>query len=76
MPAHDLETLRTFRTGLHGCFRRRGDALFARVDALLAAETVTSLPHLSLQAPHRRGWGSLYDARPTGLSTWRPCRGC
>jgi hypothetical protein len=66
MPAHDLETLRTFRTGLHGCFRRRGDALFARVDALLAAETVTSLPHLSLQAPHRRGWGSLYDALADG----------
>jgi hypothetical protein len=50
MPAHDLETLCTFRTALHGCFRRRGDALFELVDALLAAETVTSLPHLSLQA--------------------------
>ena len=66
MPAHDLETLRTFRTDLHGCFRRRGDALFELVDALLAAATVTSLPHLSLQAPHRRGWGSLYDALTDG----------
>jgi DDE superfamily endonuclease len=66
MPAHDLETLRTFRTDLHGCFRRRGDALFELVDALLAAETVTSLPHLSLQAAHRRGWGSLYDALADG----------
>jgi hypothetical protein len=35
-------------------------------DALLAAETVTSLPHLSLQAAHRRGWGSLYDALAAG----------
>ena len=36
------------------------------VDALLAVETVTSLPHLSLQAVHRRGWGSLYDALTAG----------
>src|SRR6187551_171622 len=66
MPAHDLETLRTFRTDLHGCFPRRADALCELVDALLAAETVTSLPHLSLQAVHRRGWGSLYDALTAG----------
>lgn len=24
------------------------------------------MPHLSLQAPHRRGWGSLYDALAAG----------
>ena len=66
MPAHDLETLRTFRTDLHGCFPRRADALFELGDALLAAESVGSLPHLSLQAAHRRGWGSLYDALAEG----------
>ena len=66
MPAHDLASLRTFRTDLHGCFPRRADALFELVDALLAAESVGSLPHLSLQAPHRRGWGSLYDALAAG----------
>jgi hypothetical protein len=66
MPAHDLETLRTFRTDLHGCFPRRADALFELVDALLAVESVGSLPHLSLQAPYRRGWGSLYDALAVG----------
>src|SRR4051795_7344250 len=66
MPAHDLASLRTFRTDLHGCFQRRADALLELVDALLAAETVTSLPHLSLQAAHRRGWGSLYDALAEG----------
>src|SRR5215212_1892930 len=66
MPAHDLESLRTFRTDLHGCFPRRADALFELGDALLAAEAVTSLPHLSLQTPHRRGWGSLYDALGAG----------
>jgi DDE superfamily endonuclease len=66
MPAHDLEALRTFRTDLHRCFDRRADALCELVDALLAADSVTSLPHLSLQAPHRRGWGSLYDALAAG----------
>ena len=66
MPAHDLETLRTFRTDLYGCFPRRADALFELGDALLAAEANPSLPHLSLQAAHRRGWGSLYDALAKG----------
>jgi hypothetical protein len=66
MPAHDLAALRSFRIALHACFRRRADALFELVDALLAVESVGSLPCLSLQAPHRRGWGSLYDALATG----------
>jgi hypothetical protein len=35
-------------------------------DALLAADAVSSLPYLSLQAAHRRGWGSLYDALTAG----------
>jgi hypothetical protein len=66
MPAHDLEGLRAFRTALHACFHRRADALFELTDALPAAESVTSLPHLSLLAAHRRGWGSLYDALAEG----------
>ena len=66
MPAPDLACLRAFRTALHDCFARRADALFELVDALLAADPVTSLPRLSLQAPHRRGWGSLYDALTAG----------
>jgi hypothetical protein len=66
MPAPDLATLRPFRVDLHRCFHRRADALFELGDALLAAETVPSLPHLSLQSVHRRGWGSLYDALATG----------
>jgi hypothetical protein len=66
MPAYDLEALRCFRTDLHGSFPRRADALFELVDALLTAGPVTSLPHLSLQAAHRRGWGSLYDALTEG----------
>jgi hypothetical protein len=66
MPADDLEALRCFRTDLHGSFPRRTDALFELVDALLTAGPVASLPHLSLQAAHRRGWGSLYDALTEG----------
>jgi hypothetical protein len=66
MPAHDLESLRAFRSALHACFVRRADALFELGDALVAADAVTSLPHLSLQAEHRRGWGSLYAALAEG----------
>src|SRR5215207_9549820 len=66
MPAQDLAALRAFRTTLHACFDRRADALFELVDALLTAGPVASLPHLSLQAVHRRGWGSLSDALTEG----------
>src|SRR5215208_5157524 len=66
MPAHDLASLRAFRTAVHDCFDRRADALFELGDALLGGDGVTSLPHLSLQSAHRRGWGSLYDALTAG----------
>jgi hypothetical protein len=66
MLAHDLASLRTFRPDLHGCFPRRADALFELGDALLAAEAFGSLPHLSVQSAHRRGWGSLDDALTAG----------
>ena len=61
-----LQDLRTFRSELYGCFVRRADALFELVDALLAADGLRSLPHLSLLALHRRGWGSVYDALSQG----------
>jgi len=66
MPAHDLACLRAFRAALYDCFGRRADALCEIGDALLTAEAVTSLPRLSLQSAHRRGWGSLYDALAEG----------
>ena len=66
LPAHDLDTLRTFCVALHRCFRRRTDALRALIEARLAADSVRSLLHLSGQAPHRRGWDSLYDALTAG----------
>jgi DDE superfamily endonuclease len=75
MPAPDLSALRAFRTDLHGCFPRRADALFELVDALLTADPVASLPYLSLQAAHRRGWGSLYDALTAGALDAAALRG-
>lgn len=61
-----LTDLSAFRSALYGAFTHRQDALFELTDALLAAGPLGSLPSLSLQAPHRRGWGSLYDALAAG----------
>jgi hypothetical protein len=61
-----LDTFRAFRNSLYGCLHRRADALFELTDALLSAQSVPSPIHLSLQASHRRGWGSLYDALSRG----------
>jgi len=52
-----------FRRSFYECFHRRRDALFELTDAILSADgTAPSPVHLSLQASHRRGWGSLYAA--------------
>jgi hypothetical protein len=57
------DALQVFRRSLYECFHHRRDALFELSDAILAAEgAVPSPAHLSLQPPHRRGWGSLYAA--------------
>src|SRR4051812_29653769 len=58
--------LRGFRAEAFGCLGRRRDALFELVDGLLAAESMPSLPHLSLLPVHRRGWGSAYAALAVG----------
>ena len=61
------DALPSFRRSLYECLRRRGDALFELTDAILAADSAVPSPaHLSLQAPHRRGWGSLYAALDRG----------
>lgn len=66
-PYDALYALRTFRDSLYGCLHRRADALFELTDAMLTAdEAVPSPAHLSLQASHRRGWGSLYAALQRG----------
>jgi hypothetical protein len=66
MPASPLARLDMFRSELHACYTRRADALFELGDALLCAPTIASLPHLSLEPVHRRGWGSSYAALACG----------
>jgi hypothetical protein len=62
-----LARLHGFRAGLHACCTRRSDALVDLADALLSAPgPVASLPQLSLEPAHRRGWGSLYAALACG----------
>jgi hypothetical protein len=66
MPTFPLVQLGQFRAELHACFPRRADALFELGDALLCAQAVPSLPHLSLEPVHQRGWGSAYAALARG----------
>jgi len=62
-----LNDIRSFRTSFYECLDRRADALFDLTDALLTADGAVPSPvHLSLQASHRRGWGSLYAALARG----------
>jgi hypothetical protein len=66
-PAVALARLQGFRAELYACCTRRADALVDLTDALLSAPgPVASLPHLSLEPAHRRGWGSLYAALAHG----------
>jgi hypothetical protein len=60
------DLLRAFRRSLYECLDRRTDALFELTDAILTADAAPSPVHLSLEAPHRRGWGSLYAALSHG----------
>jgi hypothetical protein len=61
--------LQAFREEFYGCLRRRADALCELCDAILAVVSVPSSPvHLSLEAVHRRGWGSLYAALKRGAA--------
>ncbi len=61
-----LAALRAFRRALYACMTRRADAVFELGDAILAAESIPSLPHLSLAPLHRRGWGSVCAALAEG----------
>ncbi|MDP9375486.1 MAG: transposase [Chloroflexota bacterium] len=58
--------LRRFREDFYRCLGRRADALFELTDAILVGGPQPSLAYLSLAAPHRRGWGSLYAALREG----------
>jgi DDE superfamily endonuclease len=62
-----LARLRGFRAGLYACCLRRAAGLLDLADALLSAPgPIASLPHLSLEPAHRRGWGSTYAALARG----------
>lgn len=57
------DALRAFRRSFYEWLYRRSDALSELADAILTADGAAPSPaHLSLQASHRRGWGSLYAA--------------
>jgi hypothetical protein len=66
LPTSPLARLGAFRTELHACYTRRADAVFELGDALLCAQAVPSLRHLSLEPVCRRGWGSAYAALASG----------
>jgi hypothetical protein len=75
--ASALARLQGFRAALHTSCSHRADALVDLADALLSTPgPVASLPHLSLEPAHRRGWGSLYGALP--MVGWTPsgCETC
>src|SRR3954466_12420930 len=61
-----LHTLHAFRAAVYQHLGARRAALFEALDAVTLAGPVPSLPYLSLLAPHRRGWGSLYAALAAG----------
>src|SRR5918994_388324 len=66
VPTDPLAVLHAFRADLYACLDHRRDALFELSDALLVGGAVLSPVHLSLEAVHRRGWGSLYAALNRG----------
>ena len=74
-PSAALDALHRFRLSLYECFDRRADALFELTDALLTGGVVSSPAHLSLEASHRRGWGSLYAALSRGSIDEEAIRG-
>lgn len=61
-----IQRLRDFRNELYMLFGKRADALFELCDAAVSAGLSPSLAYLSLEAVHRRGWGSLYAALAEG----------
>ncbi len=66
MDTSHLATLSAFRAATYASFGRRRDAFFELCDTLLTTGPVPSLPLLSVQPPHQRKWGSLYDALAVG----------
>lgn len=65
--AAQIRQLQGFREELYGCFGAWRDTLFELVDALLVSpQRPSSVPWLTLEAPLRRGHGSVYKALRRG----------
>jgi DDE superfamily endonuclease len=62
----NLNTLKEFRHGVYGSFRKANDALFNLVDALLTEDRARSFPELSLSPHFERKWSSLYASLKDG----------
>ena len=75
LSSSDPQPLASFRSRFYACLGARRDALFELADATLTTSAASSLVHLSLTAPHRRGWGSLYDALAVGQVDHEALRG-
>jgi hypothetical protein len=70
------DALHAFRRSFYECLHPRADALFELTDAILTADDAVPSPvHLSLQASHRRGWGSCYAALDRGRIDAEALRG-
>lgn len=62
----NLNTLKTFRQEVYGCFGQAKDAMFNTVDALLTEDRARSFPELSLSPLFERQWPSLYEGMEDG----------
>lgn len=72
-----IQQLRDFRNELYMLFGKRADALFELGDVAITAGLSPSMAYLSLEAAHRRGWGSPSMLLwPRGRSTLRVSSRC
>jgi hypothetical protein len=66
-PCTQLRALQEFRRSVYDCFTGWRDTLFEMIDAVLVSpQRMESLPWLTLEAPLRRGHGSVYRALERG----------
>jgi hypothetical protein len=64
--ALNFNTWNRVRHQVYDCFGRSADALFELADALTGEAAARTLPELSLSAPFRRKWPSVYEALEDG----------
>jgi hypothetical protein len=62
----NFNTWNSVRHQVYDCFGRSADALFELADELTGEAAARTLPELSLAAPFRRQWPSVYEALEDG----------